>query len=198
MVVPNGVDLARFTETGRRPRHAGAPPTIVFTGALSYSPNAEAVRWLLDGIAPELAKLLPRSRIVIVGKGAPGALLARARPPEIEFTGWVEDVRPYLAQADVCVVPIRVGGGTRIKILEAMAAGVPVVSTRVGAEGIAAKDGESIVLADDAASFARAVAELGRDPGRASSIADRARQLVQERYGWDGVLQPLVDFYRDL
>lgn len=197
MVVPNGVDLDRFAGLVRRPRADGEPPTLVFVGGLSYAPNAEAVRWLLDEIAPEIAKLLPRVRIVLVGKGASPALLARARPPEVEFSGWVEDVRPFLAQADVCVVPIRVGGGTRIKILEAMAAGVPVVSTRVGAEGIAARDSESIVLADDPAAFARAVAELCRHPGRASSIADRAGCLVRERYGWEGVLAPLVDFYRD-
>src|SRR6185436_9718271 len=113
-------------------------------------------------------------------------------PGEIEVTGRVDDVRPYLREADVCAVPIRVGGGTRIKILEAMAAGVPVVSTRIGAEGIAARDGESIVLADDAASFARALVEVARDPRRASSIAGRARALVRERYGWDAVLAPLV------
>jgi len=197
MVVPNGVDLERLAGLVRRPRADGEPPTLVFVGGLSYAPNAEAVRWLLDEIAPEIAKLLPRVRIVLVGKGASPALLARARPPEVEFSGWVEDVRPFLAQADVCVVPIRVGGGTRIKILEAMAAGVPVVSTRVGAEGIAARDSESIVLADDPAAFARAVAELCRDPGRAASIADRAGRLVRERYGWEGVLAPLVGFYRD-
>jgi glycosyltransferase involved in cell wall biosynthesis len=197
MVVPNGVDLAQFAAAARPPRAAAAPPTVVFTGALSYAPNAEAVRWLLDEIAPELTKLLPDARILVVGKGAPAALLARARPPRVEFTGWVEDVRPYVAQADVCVVPIRVGGGTRIKILEAMAAGVPVVSTRVGAEGIAARDGESIVLADDAPGFARAIVDLCRDADRAASIAERAGRLVRERYGWDGVLEPLLELYRN-
>jgi len=196
LVVPNGVDLARFAGARRAPRLAGAPPTIVFTGALAYPPNAEAVRWLLDGIAPEIGKILPGCRIVIVGKGATRVLLSRARPGTVEFTGWVEDVRPWLAQADVCVVPIRIGGGTRIKILEAMASGVPVVSTSVGAEGIAARNGESIVLADDTAGFARAVAEILRDPGRASSIAERAGRLVRERYGWDEVLAPLVELYR--
>jgi glycosyltransferase involved in cell wall biosynthesis len=195
-VVPNGVDLARFAAVSRKPRPAGAPPTIVFTGALSYAPNAEAVRWLLDAIAPEMRRVLPRFRIVVVGKGASPSLLARARPGEIDFTGWVDDVRPWLAEADVCLAPIRVGGGTRIKILEAMAAGVPVVSTKVGAEGIAARDGESIALADDAVGFAGAVAGLLRDPGRAASIAARGQALVRERYGWDAVLAPLLDFYR--
>jgi glycosyltransferase involved in cell wall biosynthesis len=198
MVVPNGVDRERFAEVRRRPRAAGEPPTVVFTGALSYAPNAEAVRWLLGEIAAGVRKVHPRVRNVIVGKGASPALTMFARPGEVEFTGWVDDVRPWLAQADVSVVPIRVGGGTRIKILEAMAAGVPVVSTTVGAEGIAARDGESIVLADDAAGFARAVAGLLTEPGRASSIAEHGRRLVRDRYGWDAVLEPLVEFYRQL
>jgi glycosyltransferase involved in cell wall biosynthesis len=196
-IVPNGVDVASFAPARGAARTAGAAPTIVFTGAFSYAPNAEGARWLLDAVRPELAKLLPHARIVLVGKDPSPALRARARPGAIEVTGRVDDVRPYLGEAHVCVVPLRVGGGTRIKILEAMAAGVPVVSTRVGAEGIAARDGESIVLADDAAGFARAVAELAGSPARARAIATAAAALVAERYDWSRVVEPLIDWYRD-
>lgn len=206
MVVPNGVDVGEYSRRPRAavdvgepfgpPRAAAGRPTILFTGGLGYAPNAEGLRWFVGEVLPELRKLLPRFRLVVVGKGAPPSLLALAVPGEIEFAGWVEDVRTKLAEADLSIAPLRVGGGTRIKILESMAAGVPVVATRVGAEGIEASDGESILLADEPAAMARAIADLARDPSRARRIADRARELVAERYDWRHVLAPLVDLYR--
>jgi glycosyltransferase involved in cell wall biosynthesis len=195
MIVPNGVDLTRFARIERRPRATSEPPVIVFTGALSYLPNAEGVRWFVESVVPELRKVLPRFRLVVVGKGAPRSLIAHAKPGEIEFTGWVADVRPWLAQADVCVVPLRIGGGTRIKILEAMAAGVPVVSTRVGAEGIAAREGESILLADEPRAMAQAVAQLCSSAEKARALSERGRALVVAHYGWDTVTASLVDFH---
>ena len=198
MVVPNGVEVAAFDGRPRRARSSAEPPTILFTGGLAYPPNAEGVRWFVAEVLPELRKVLPKFRFVVVGKGAPPSLLALARPGEVEFAGWVDDVREKLAEADLSVAPLRVGGGTRIKILESMAAGVPVVATRVGAEGIEARDGESIVLADEPASMARAIAELARDASRARRIADRGRALVAERYDWPRVLEPLVEEYRSI
>ena len=105
-------------------------------------------------------------------------------------------MRPKLLEADVSVAPLRVGGGTRIKILEAMAAGVPVVATRVGAEGIEARDGESILLADEPGAMARAIADLARDPSRGRAVAAKASALVAERDDWPKVLEPLVLDYR--
>ncbi len=204
MVVPNGIDVgAHAGARARDPRGpSGTPtadaPTILFTGGLAYAPNAEGVRWFVVEVLPELRKLLPRFRFVVVGKGAPASLRALAVPGEIEFAGWVDDVRAKLAEADVSVAPLRVGGGTRIKILESMAAGVPVVATRVGAEGIDARDGESIVLADEPAAMARAIASLARDPSRAASISAAARRLVAARYDWPKVLEPLVEEYRSI
>ncbi len=198
MVVPNGVDIARYAAISRRTRGEGERPAILFTGGLAYPPNAEGVRWFVEKVVPELRRRLPRFRFVVVGKGAPRALLDLGKPGEIEFTGWVDDVRPVLQRADVCVVPLHVGGGTRIKILEAMAAGVPVVSTRVGAEGIAARDGESIALADFPEDMARAIADLVGSPSTADSMAARARELVASRHDWSAVTRPLIDLYREL
>jgi glycosyltransferase involved in cell wall biosynthesis len=195
MVVPNGVDALDHVPRARR---SSDRTTILFTGGLAYAPNAEGLRWFVLEVLPELRKLLPRFRLVVVGKGAGPALRSLAVPGEIEFAGWVEDVREKLAEADLSIAPLRVGGGTRIKILESMAAGVPVVATRIGAEGIEAVDGESILLADDPASTARAIAELARDPSRSKRIADRARSLVAERYDWGRVLEPLVEEYRSI
>ena len=195
MVVPNGVDVGAHARASRKPSDR---PTILFTGGLAYAPNAEGVRWFVLEVLPELRKILPRFRFVVVGKGASPSLSSLAVPGEIEFTGWVEDVRVPLVEADVSVAPLRVGGGTRIKILESMAAGVPVVATRVGAEGIDAKDGASIVLADEPAALARAIADLAGDPSRAARIADSARRLVAERYDWPKVLEPLVEEYRSI
>jgi len=195
MVVPNGVDVGAHA---RAPRTPSDRPTILFTGGLAYAPNAEGVRWFVLEVLPELRKILPRFRFVVVGKGAPTSLTALAVPGEIEFAGWVDDVRTQLSRADVSVAPLRVGGGTRIKILESMAAGVPVVATRVGAEGIEAKDGTSIVLADEPAAMARAIADLANDASRSSRIAESARDLVAARYDWPRVLEPLVEEYRSI
>ena len=195
MVVPNGVEVEAH-EGARNERAPSDRPTILFTAGLAYAPNAEGVRWFVAEVLPELRKILPRFRFVVVGKGAPDSLRALAVPGEIEFAGWVEDVRAKLAEADVSVAPLRVGGGTRIKILESMAAGVPVVATRVGAEGIDAKDGESIVLADEPAAMAGAIAGLARDGSRARRLAAAARELVAARYDWRKVLEPLVEEYR--
>lgn len=198
MVVPNGVDTERFATVERRPRPPGEPPVIVFTGALSYPPNEEGVRWLLEHAVPELRRILPRFRLVIVGKGATRSLLAHAKPGEVEFTGWVDDTRPWLAQADVAVVPLFVGGGTRLKILEAMAAGVPVVSTRVGAEGILATPGVEILIADEPAPFARAVADTCSSSDGMRALVDRARDLAIRRYDWSRITEGLVEFYRSI
>lgn len=196
MVVPNGVDVARFASVARRARGPGEPATIVFTGALDYAPNAEGVRWFLERVLPHLREVLPRCRFVVVGKGAPRSLLSRAQPGGIEFTGWVDDTRPWLAQADVAVVPLHVGGGTRIKILEAMAAGVPVVSTRIGAEGILASAGSDLLVADEPAEMARAIAEVCSSTSRAQDLARRGRALVAGRYDWTRATAELVAWYR--
>lgn len=200
LVVPNGVDTDFFAPDVSSPALAEGPPAgpaqaplVVFTGALGYAPNADGVRWLLDAVLPHLASELPDVRVRVVGKDPPAELARRAVPGKVEFTGWVDDVRPHMRGASAFVCPLRIGGGTRLKILDALALGLPVVSTTIGAEGLALTNHADVELADDAQGFARAIALLVREPERARALARAGRRLVVERYGWAGVTRPLVD-----
>lgn len=198
-VVENGVDTARFAPLERGDRPAARPPadgpTLVFTGAMNYLPNREGFEWFLDEVAPRLRQRVPAFRVLVVGKHPPEHLLARAAPGRLEFTGYVDDVREPMREGDVSIVPLRIGSGTRIKILEAMALGLPVVSTSVGAEGLAVTHGEDILIADEPDALADAIADLCLAPERRSALADAGRALVERRYDWQAVTAPLVDFY---
>src|SRR5262249_12242507 len=140
VVVPNGVDTQFFAPQRALPGKEGQPVQLVFTGAMDYLPNADGMRWFLRSVLPELDHRLPRYKLTIVGKNPPADLRVWERPGKIEFTGRVEDVRQYTRSADMFVVPLQVGGGTRLKILEALAMQIPVVSTRIGAEGLDLQD----------------------------------------------------------
>jgi glycosyltransferase involved in cell wall biosynthesis len=199
MLVPNGVDTERFApREGARKAAAGGTDacSIVFTGGMDYFPNEDGVRWFITSVVPELERVLPTFKLTVVGKNPSSKLTSLARPGRIEFTGRVEDVRPYTAAADVFIVPLRIGGGTRLKILEAQAMSIPVVSTRVGAEGISVTDGRDILLADEPAHMANAIASLARSPERARAIAEAGRALVLDRYDWKRVTAGLVEYYR--
>ena len=156
-------------------RPPGRPFTLLFVGNLGYFPNRDGVRWLCEAVLPELPAPV---RVVVVGGGWP----APPDAPGVEYTGAVPDVGPWYREADAALVPLRAGGGTRIKILEAFAHGVPVISTPLGAEGLEAEDGTHLLLAEDAAGFARRCAELLESPALAERLRDRARRLVAESY----------------
>ncbi|MBK7877115.1 MAG: glycosyltransferase [Planctomycetes bacterium] len=196
LVVPNGVDTDYFTPPADPVAERAEPPLVVFTGAMGYAPNADGVRWFLDEVLPKLCERVPGVRFRVVGKDPPADLLARARDGSIEFTGYVDDVRPHMRGASVFVCPLRIGGGTRLKILDALSLGLPVVSTTVGAEGLAVTHGHDVELADDAVPFADAIAALVRDERRAREFARHGRELVLARYGWTGVTRPLVERLR--
>lgn len=204
LVVPNGVDTQLFAprpESASSPVADGRPARegpcqLVFTGGMDYLPNQDGVRWFITEVVPELEKVLPDFKLTVVGKNPPHSLAALARAGRIEFTGRVDDVRPYTAAADVFVVPLRIGGGTRLKILEAQSMAIPVVSTRVGAEGIAVLDGRDILLADEPLEMANAIASLARSPERRRALAQAGRALVLERYDWHSVTAKLVEYYR--
>jgi glycosyltransferase involved in cell wall biosynthesis len=181
-VVPNGVDLSRYRF---RPEPAGQD-TLFFVGDMAWPPNAEGIRWFCAEVWPRLTLLRPESRAEILGRAAPSDLSRRA-PPGISFPGEGDDTRPYWERAAVAVVPLLAGGGTRLKILEAAACGVPVVSTPVGARGLDLLPGSEIVLAAGAQEFAEAVARLLADPPARRCQAAAARARVEQRYDWRSI-----------
>jgi glycosyltransferase involved in cell wall biosynthesis len=168
----------------------GDPPTVLFQGTLRYPPNAEAARFLVGAVAPRLRRLVPDVQVRLVGTTAP-ALEALDDPPAVTLVGQVPDMADELARADVVVVPIRFGSGTRLKVLEAFAQRVPVVATTLGAEGLGAEDGVHLLLADTADGLAEACARLLTDEGLRADLVDRAHELFVERYA-DGVVAATV------
>ena len=179
-VVPNGVDLDYF-----HPAHTDVEPkSIVFNGILAYRPNFDAAYHLVDDIWPVVRQRCPQARLTIVGRGDP-ADLRRLRRPGVEVTGEVPDIRPYLASAAVVAVPVRIGGGTRLKVVEGQAMGKAMVSTSLGCEGVAVRDGEHLLIGDDAASFADRVLELFGDPDRRFDLGLAGRRLIEMEYSWE-------------
>ena len=150
---------------------------------MSYHPNQQAIRWFLDAIFPLIQRQIPDARLVVAGASPPQWLLARAST-HVEVTGWVPDIRPHLQRASVVIAPLLIGGGTRVKILEAQAMRRPVVSTTLGAEGLGTRHGVSIMLADDAASFAARVVDLLSDAELATRIAAQGRTHAARHFDW--------------
>ncbi len=159
----------------------GDPPTVAFQGALWYGPNADAARYLVERVAPLLRDRLPDVRVRLIGRMAADAD-PFSRYPWVDTTGWVPMIEPELERADLLAVPIRFGGGTRIKILEAFAHRIPVVSTPLGAYGLEATAGQHLLLADTPERFAEACAELLTDEVKRETLADEAETLFLERY----------------
>jgi glycosyltransferase involved in cell wall biosynthesis len=181
-VVPNGVDLEYFAPGAEEP----APRSLVFCGLMNYAPNAEGIAWFLDRVFPLVAREVPDARITIVGSG-PSKALQRRASDRVVVTGYVPDVRPYVREGEVYVVPLLVGGGTRLKALEAMAMHTPIVTTSVGCEGIDLREGESALFADAPEAFAAAVVRLFRDRALRARLGARAGALAAERYGWQAI-----------
>lgn len=181
-VVPNGVDLDYF-----RPLPDPLKPTVAFICSLDYRPNKDAVRWFVESIWPRIRAEMPETRMLLVGRRPARWVVHSCRHAGISLYADVPDTRPYLADASVIVSPIRIGGGTRLKILEAMAAARCVVSTTVGAEGLDVRDGEHLAITDDPADFAWKVVLLLRNPVRRQGLACKGRALVEGKYGWDRI-----------
>jgi polysaccharide biosynthesis protein PslH len=181
-VIPTGVDTEYF-EPAPEPEQ---PDTMVFTGSMDWMPNEDGVTYFVDKILPLVCREVPGAAFWAVGRRPPRRVRALASG-NVVVTGVVDDIRPYLGKAAVCVVPLRSGSGTRIKIFEAMAMGKAVVSTTMGAEGLPVRHGENIILADDPADFAQHVVRLFRDPARRAELGRAARQLVEQSYSWSSV-----------
>jgi glycosyltransferase involved in cell wall biosynthesis len=178
IVVPNGVDLERYVF-----RAEPAEEEIVFyVGDLTWPPHAEGMAWFRRDVWPLVERARPGARAEVVGRGA-----APGSDGPFAFFGEGDDTRPHWSRAAVAVVPLQAAAGTRLKILEAAACGVPVVSTSVGAEGLDLADDSEIRIADGAAEFAAAVSELLGDPGARRRQAGKARRKVEDRYGWRSI-----------
>jgi polysaccharide biosynthesis protein PslH len=194
-VIPNAADVDYF-----QPRTTDPPPdgrTVVFFGHLSYLPNIDGLTYFVQEIWPRIVQKHPKARLKVIGAQAPRAVQALVRPG-VELTGFVSDLRPHLAQATAVVVPLRLGGGTRLKIVEAMAMGKAIVSSTLGAEGIEAVAGRDLFIEDRPAAFADAVSRLLAEPALAARMGRSARQLAAHRYAWGGAARALESFYREI
>jgi glycosyltransferase involved in cell wall biosynthesis len=195
LVIPNGADVGHY-----RPRSTDPSPdgrTVVFFGHLSYFPNLDGVTYFVQEIWPRIVAINPEARLKIIGGQAPRPLLALAQPG-VELTGFVSDLRPHLAGAAAVVVPLRLGGGTRLKIVEAMSMGKAIVSTSLGVEGIEAVPGRDLLVEDQPVAFANAVNRLLAEPSVAAGLGQSARQLAVQRYAWSGAAGVLENFYREV
>ncbi|MCI0682537.1 MAG: glycosyltransferase family 4 protein [Gemmataceae bacterium] len=182
--VPNGVDCQRYEHLPRGERTG--PPVIVYIGAMSWAPNARAACFLAEEVLPKVRARLQDARLRIVGRDPPEEVRRLADQPGVEVTGTVPDVVPHLAEAHLLAVPLESGGGTRLKILEAFAAGLPVVSTPVGCEGLQVQHDEQLLIAGRNEFADGVVAVLG-DPDRANQLARQAHTFVKDRYDWRSI-----------
>jgi polysaccharide biosynthesis protein PslH len=185
-VIPTGVDVEYFQPMAMEE----TADSLVFTGSMDWLANEDAIVYFVDSILPLIRQQCPKVSLEVVGRSPSRKLQALAETEKnVRLTGWVEDIRPFVARGSVCIVPLRIGGGTRLKIFEAMAMSKAVVSTSVGAEGLPVRTGENIVLADAPKDFAESVISLLRDPNRRQRMGAAARALVQENYNWSRVAE---------
>ncbi len=189
-VIENGVDTRQCPLLPDAAEHR-----LLFVGTMGYAPNVDAMLWFCDRVLPRIQDVLPRVQLSIVGRAPAPAIRKLASRKNVSVTGQVADTTPHYRDASVVVVPLRAGGGTRLKILEAMAFGRPVVSTTLGCEGLAAQDGEHILIADSPAALADAVIRLLNDRARRERLAHNARRLAEERYDWSMIGGKLLALY---
>lgn len=196
-VLPNGCDTTFFDQDAYPPSEP-AEPTGIFCGAMDYTPNTDALAWYFSAIDPTVRSTLPSRRVRIVGRNPVASVRAHATVPGVEVTGEVPDVRPHYQTAHFQMVPLRIGGGTRLKIVESLAIGCPVVSTTIGAQGLDLVHNEHLLLADTPADFAAACVQLAGDPALRQRLRLAGRTRVLERYGWPGLAAQLDRFLHTL
>jgi len=202
VVVPNGMAVGDYgvdeiEKAAKQSPAAIGSKYLLFVGSMDYHANVEGVAWFVEAVWPRLRGRFADLKLVIVGRN-PSPQIVKLEGPEVIVTGTVDDVRPYYAGASAMVAPLRVGSGTRLKILEAMAARVPVVATGLGAEGIDVTSGKDILLADTAEEFADAVERVLSSPELASAISGAARKLVEESYDWRMIGARLFALHEDV
>ncbi len=195
-VVPNGIYAADYAHASQQ-LDLG-PAALLFTGTMNYRPNVDAVMWFADDVLEAIRKFVPDTRLFVVGNKPHGRLDGLRQRSDVEITGYVQDILPFLHNAAVYVAPLRVGSGTRLKLLQAMAAGCAIVSTPVGAQGLNVTPGEELMLADNREAFAQATITLLRDPVLRKRMGQAAQRLVCEQYDWSAILPRLLKVYREM
>lgn len=192
-VIPIAVDTVQLQPIQRK---AGSL-NILTLGTLHYPPNADGIRWFAREVFPLVCQQIPGTKLTIIGKNPPPDFhqLAAQNPQAITITGYVPSLIPYLEQAALVVVPVRAGSGMRVRILEAFAQAMPVVTTSVGLEGITARPGEDVLVADNPHDFAEAVVGILKDPAKQAQLASNGRHLAERLYDWQVVLQKLERVY---
>lgn len=190
----NGVDL-EFFSPAHPPGSMLGNASLVFTGVMDYRPNVEGVRWFVEHVFPRIRSQVPAARVFIVGNRPTAEVRRLERHRGVSVTGFVPDIRDYLAGATACVAPLRIARGIQNKVLEAMAMGRPVVTTPAAYEGIQATSGTDLVVADTEEAFATATVELLQNPAHAARIGRNARACVERRYSWATNLRVLEEIF---
>jgi sugar transferase (PEP-CTERM/EpsH1 system associated) len=205
LVIENGVDTHHHSDEEIEKAYSAWPERrgedarrdrVLFVGSMDYHANIDAAVNFARSRWPTIHSHHPGLKLTIVGRNPSAEVRSLASLPDVEVTGTVEDVRPYYREAAAAIVPLRVGGGSRLKILEAMAAGVPVISTRRGAEGLDVADGRNIILAETAEEFSRAIADLDENHPLRLKLKEAARSLVESKYDWSAIGAELMDAHR--
>jgi polysaccharide biosynthesis protein PslH len=192
-VIPNGVDTAYFRST----EESVLEDSIVFTGAINYFPNTDGVEYFITEVLPLIRKEIPEAKFYVVGQFPPESV-RRLASEHVIVTGLVPDVRPFVQRAAVYVVPLRMGGGTRLKVLEALAMKRPVVTTSIGCEGIDVTNEDSVLVADDPQAFAEATIRLLKDRRLRQKLAARGCDVVRAKYDWEVIGGMLQSAYGDI
>lgn len=193
-MISNGVDLNYFRPAGQpNDRHH-----LVFSGSMDWRPNQDAARYFVREILPLVKQTHPNIECTFVGRSPPPDIQALENVQGVNITGTVDDVRPYIERAAIYIVPLRVGGGSRLKILEALAMGRAVVSTSIGAEGLDVVHGKHLLLADEPIQFAELILRLLKEPASCAELAAQGRDLVDQKYGWAAIADTYAEFMREL
>lgn len=190
-IIPNGVDTEYFIPSTEKLE----PHSLVFTGAMSYIPNCDGILYFLDNIFPLITNSIPSTKLYIVGNKPPKKLLRRASK-NIIITGYTDDIRPYVWKSSVYIVPLRMGSGTRLKVLEALSMKKPIVTTSIGCEGIDVRNDETAIIADKPKDFAEAVIKLLKEPSRSKRLTDNGFELVKKQYDWNVIGEKLNGVYK--
>lgn len=195
-IIPNGVDVASYRAFTMPPDFPPLQePALTFTGKMDFRPNVDGVLWFWQEVWPLVRARVPEAHFYVVGQRPHPRLAPMSRDPTVTVTGFVPDVRPYIAGATVYVIPLRIGGGTRLKVLEAMAMGKAIVSTSLGCEGFPLRSGEHLLLADTPSAFAEAVLALLEDASRRQALGVAAQSLAASRYDWAAIVPRLEEVF---